>query len=246
MAPPPPPAHPDAAAATVATATADAPDADTSARPLRRDAERNRRLILRAAAELFAERGLGVTLDDVAARAGLGVGTVYRRFSSRDELVDALFEQRMLEVRALADEALAAEDAWAGLCSFLRQAAELQAVDRGFHEVLLGATDGRERVARIREQMRPRGEELVRRAKASGALREDFDVSDIPLLHMMLGDVVGIGGPDRPDLWRRFLELMLDGMRAEPGRPPLSVGPLGLDHLDDAMCRWTPSGRFRG
>jgi AcrR family transcriptional regulator len=216
------------------------------ARPLRRDAERNRRLILHAAGELFAERGLAVTLDDVAARAGLGVGTVYRRFSSRDDLVDALFEQRMLEVLALADEALATEDAWEGLCSFLRRAAELQAADRGLHEVLLGSTDGRERVARIREQMRPRGEEIVRRAQASGALRDDFDISDIPLLHMMLGDIAGIGGPERPDLWRRFLELMLDGMRAQPGRAALTVRPLGLDRLDDAMCRWRPSGRFSG
>ena len=78
--------------------------ADTPERPLRADAERNRRRILAAAAEVFADRGLDVSLDDIAAAAGVGVGTVYRRFPNKDSLIDALFEEKMGRVIALARE----------------------------------------------------------------------------------------------------------------------------------------------
>jgi AcrR family transcriptional regulator len=214
----------------------------TAEKPLRRDAERNRQRVLAAARDLFAERGLAVTLDDVAARAGLGVGTVYRRFSSRDALVDALFEERVQEVVALADEALASEDPWEGLVDFLHRLVALQAADRGLKEVVLGTTEGRERVAKMREQMRPRVGELVRRAKAAGSLRADFDATDLPLLQMMLGSVAEISTPERSALWQRFLGLLLDGMRAGATEPtPLPVAPLGSEDLDDVMCRWRPA-----
>src|SRR5215218_6134927 len=84
------------------------PDATSTAareRPLRRDAERNRRRILEAAAEVFAERGLAVTMDDIADHAGVGVGTVYRRFPNKDLLIDALLEDRLAELVAMAERA---------------------------------------------------------------------------------------------------------------------------------------------
>ncbi len=211
-------------------------------RPLRRDAERNRQRILDAARELFAERGLTVTLDDIAERAGLGVGTVYRRFSSRDALVDALFEEQLIEIVALADEALQVADPWVGLCSFITQMAELQAANRGLKEVLLGSTEGRERVAQLREHLRPRGEELVRRAKTAGALRRDFDASDLPLLQLMLATVADATGGESREVWRRFLALVLDGMRADGGElTALDEPPLGFSALDQVMCRWQPA-----
>ena len=88
-------------------------------RPLRRDAERNRQRILEAAREAFAHDGLSVTLDEIGRRAGVGVGTVYRRFPDKDQLIEALFEDRMNEFVALADECLGFEDAWDGLVHFL-------------------------------------------------------------------------------------------------------------------------------
>src|SRR5215207_8155029 len=109
----------------------------TPERPLRRDAERNRLRILAAAREAFAEEGLCVTLDEIARRAGVGVGTVYRRFPDKESLVDALFEHRMEEFVALAEECLRAEDPWEGLTCFLEQATEQHACDRGFKEVAL-------------------------------------------------------------------------------------------------------------
>lgn len=213
----------------------------TTGRPLRADAERNRQRLLEAARELFAERGLSVTLDDVAHRAGLGVGTAYRRFGSREELVTALFEERMHDILALADDALTIEDPWEALVTFLANMAELQASDRGLKEVMLGSVAGRERVARLRDQLRPRGQALVARAQAAGVLRPDFDVSDVPLLQMMVGAIADVAPPDRPDLWRRFLALLIDGIRAE-GTPqaPLPGPPLGLDAIEEVMVRWRP------
>lgn len=208
---------------------------------LRRDAERNRQLILAAARELFAERGLDVTLDAVAERACLGVGTVYRRFRSRGDLVDALFEERMRELVAIGDDALARADPWEGLTTFLERVIAVQAADRGLKELVLGTTAGRERIGRIREQMRPRAEELVRRAQQAGVLRADLAAQDLPLVQMMLGAVVEVSGPEHPDLWRRFLALLLDGMRARPGAAdPLPVAPLPADELTCVMSRWRP------
>src|ERR1700709_1136769 len=83
-----------------------------TSRPLRKDAAENRERLLTAAAELFAERGLDVTLNDIAHHAGVGVGTAYRRFANKEEVIDALFEQRLQDVVAVAEEALSASDAW--------------------------------------------------------------------------------------------------------------------------------------
>src|SRR5438270_2551864 len=96
----------------------------TVERPLRKDAERNRRRILDAAAELFTERGLGVTLNDIAHHADVGVGTVYRRFPNKELLIDALFEDRLAEFAKLAEDALTDSDPWHGLVGFLECALE--------------------------------------------------------------------------------------------------------------------------
>src|ERR1700759_2523490 len=105
-------------------------------RPLRKDAELNRRKILDAAGELFAERGLGVTLNDIAHHAGVGVGTVYRRFPDKMQLIEELFEQRLEDLVALAGSVLDDPDAWYGLKTFLRHALELQANDRGVKDLI--------------------------------------------------------------------------------------------------------------
>src|SRR3954470_8632559 len=109
----------------------DVTSGDGRERPLRRDAERNRRRILRAAGEVFAERGLGVTMDDIAERADVGVGTVYRRFPEKELLVEALFEDRVEELVSLAQQALAEADPWEALVGFLERGQALQASNRG-------------------------------------------------------------------------------------------------------------------
>src|SRR6476469_5774575 len=105
-------------------------------RPLRKDAERNRLRILDAAGELFAQRGLGVTLDDIARHAGVGVGTVYRRYPNKEVLIDALFEQRIQAICAIAADALAIADPWDAFVYSLETGAELPARLRGLKELL--------------------------------------------------------------------------------------------------------------
>src|SRR4051794_17057017 len=138
----------------------------SSTRPLRADAERNRARILAAAAEVFAERGLDASLDDIAAHAGVGIGTVYRRFPDKDALIDALFEDKIDQAVALADEALEIEDPWEGFTTFMRGMCRMQAQDRGFKDALLVLRGpGRERVAAARERIAPRALKLLARAQ---------------------------------------------------------------------------------
>src|SRR4051794_15749403 len=142
-------------------------------RPLRADAARNRARLLAAAKEVFAARGLDATMDEVARRAGVGVGTAYRRFRNRDDLITALFEERLDGFRGLRDEALGADDPGHGLSCFLERWREGQAADRGFRELLLQSVEGRERMLRFRAHIRPLVAELLRRARDAGELRDD-------------------------------------------------------------------------
>jgi AcrR family transcriptional regulator len=215
-----------------------------SPRSLRRDASRNRERVLEAARALFAERGLNVTMDDIAASAGVGVGTVYRRFGTRDELICALFEERMLEYVALAEDAVGQADAWQALETFLERSVAMQAADRGLHDLLIGNARALERVARIRDRMRPLIDRLVRRAQEAGDMRPDITLTDMPLLGLMLRQVVDFSHDIAPDLWRRYLTLLLDGLRTRRAAPsPLSVPPLQPLQLDAAMSCHQPHRR---
>jgi AcrR family transcriptional regulator len=212
-----------------------------AARPLRRDAERNRRRILEAAAEAFAQRGLGVTMDDIAEHAGVGVGTVYRRFPQKDLLIEALFEARVAELVAMAEDALEEDDPWQALLGFIERAQALQARDRGLKELLLSTAHGRERIASVRERLSPIVEQLVRRSQASGQLRPDVEVTDFPLIQIMLGAVVDVTRDIAPDTWRRMLTILADGLRAGEQRTPLPEPPLGPEQIDHTMRSWRPS-----
>jgi AcrR family transcriptional regulator len=210
-------------------------------RPLRRDAELNRRKIIESARVVFSERGFGASLDDIAHHAGLGVGTVYRRFPGKEHLVEAMFAERMDEVREMAERALEDPDPWEGFTRFLVRTAELHSDDRGLREVMLSNNFGQENVAAAKERMVPLAVELVRRAKECGELRGDFEATDLPMIHMMLGAVAEYTQDVRPETWRRYLALLLDGLRACPTRTgDLSPGALDLDALEVAMCAWKP------
>ena len=206
---------------------------------LRRDAELNRQRILRAAREVFAERGLDATLDQVAHHAGLGIGTVYRRFPGKRELVDALFEQELAEIQAIAERALAENDAWQGLLRFLDEVQHKQARDRGLREVLLSSGQGGARLAEGRDRVLPVVTALVKRAQAAGQLRADVDHTDLVMLGLMMGAVADYTREVHPEVWRRYLTIMLDGLRAEPTAPtPLHPKPLSEVQLEHAMHNW--------
>jgi AcrR family transcriptional regulator len=193
--------------------------APVPARTLRKDAERNRRRILDAARELFAQQGLGVTLNDVAHHAGVGVGTVYRRFRDKGQLLDELFEEQVRELMVLMEAGVADPDPWRGFTGYITGNLELQSRDRAFREILLYTPEGAERLGHVRERMFPLGSRLVQRAKDAGALRTDFQPEDLPLLLMMLTAVVDSAQDVAPELWRRYLEVVLQGLRAAPDPP---------------------------
>jgi AcrR family transcriptional regulator len=216
----------------------------TTGRPLRSDAERNRQRILRAAGEVFAERGLGATMDEIAARAGVGVGTVYRRYPEKELLIDALFEERIEELARVGERALAAEDPWQGVVSYLEAALAQQAANRGLRDLLLSSTYGHDRVARARERLAPITAQLLQRAQKDGELRPDLAANDVPLLYLMLGAIVDYTRDVEPAIWRRFFALVGDGLRArrtEPNRLP--TGPLEDDQVDQAMGGGPPLAR---
>jgi AcrR family transcriptional regulator len=212
-------------------------------RPLRRDAERNRLRILDAARELFAEQGLGVTLNDIAHHAGVGVGTVYRRFPDKAQLIDELFEQRVEELVALMDGALADPDPMHGLVGFMSRMAELQATDRAMKDILTSTPDGAERVCRIRGRLMPGGAELVRRAQEAGQLRPDVSVTDLPMMQLMLSQLMDASRDVEPDLWRRYLALFLRGIAADPGGEPLPSPVLAPGQIDPVMASAARSRR---
>jgi AcrR family transcriptional regulator len=213
-------------------------------RPLRRDAERNRQRILTAASEVFNERGLDVSLDEIARYAGVGVGTVYRRFRTKEELVEALFMDRLDSVAALAEEAFEAPDPWSGLVSFMERMAEMMAGDLGLRQMLMFATYGQDLVAVARQRNAPLVRRLVERAQAAGQLRADLRPTDVPFIVFMLTEATQLTQAASADIWRRYLTLILDGMRPERADvTPLPVPALLPEEMEKSMRQAAPRHR---
>ena len=179
-------------------------------KPLRADARRNRERIVKAARAVFADQGIDAQIDDVARRAKVGVGTVYRHFPTKEALLEALVRERFEEIAGYAREALEREDAWEGFCELIWRAAERNAVDRAFCEVVAG-TD----CSRVVEETGLAGstEELMRGAKAQGRMRADATIMDVEITMCGASSVMRTI-LTAPDVWRRYLTLMLDGLRA--------------------------------
>jgi AcrR family transcriptional regulator len=215
-----------------------------SHRPLRRDAERNRQRILEAARVVFAREGLEVSLDAIAREAGVGVGTVYRRFASKEQLIEALFEESLAELVGAARDALAVEDPWEGFLAFLQGGIDRQTRDRGLKELLMGSAHGREQIAGAREEIVPLVTELVERAQRSGQLRDDIAPSDFPLIQFAVGAIGEYTADVQPDAWRRVMGLLIDGLRVRRDAPtPLPVGALQTEDIECAMRDWRPRRR---
>jgi AcrR family transcriptional regulator len=188
---------------------------DTAGKKLRIDAQRNRSRIVEAAQAEFAEHGLDVPLEDVAEHAGVGIATLYRRFSTRDELIAACFERRLAEYAKAAEEALEAPDAWSGFCQYTEHVCAMQAADRGLKDVLTRSFPDALRLEAHRSRGYAMALQLVERAQAEGSLRSDFVFEDLALLLMANAGVVQGAGTAAPDAWKRFVALMLDGFRSQ-------------------------------
>jgi AcrR family transcriptional regulator len=200
-----------------------------------------------AAAEVFAERGLEVTLDDIATRAGLGVGTVYRRFADREALIEALFDEQMQGQVARMRAALGDPDPWQALIGVIRETSEKFASDRGLRQVALSAAHGHGGIAHCRYEIHGLAEQLVARAQAHGSLRPDFQATDVFMIFVMVGAVADFAGALSEDVWRRYLEMLIKGLQADgftpEDSPVLSARALGHDELVAAMDCRPPASR---
>ncbi len=188
---------------------------DAPARPLRADAARNRTRVLDAARSAFAEAGLDVGVEEIARRAGVGKGTLYRRFPTKEALVRAIFEDILDELERLAIEAGAEDDPGAAFAGYLGEAARMQASNQGFYDVVaqrLGAA------ALTLEQRRRFLNALagpLKRAQEVGAVRADLVPEDVQLMLRMLGATTRPAPDGQPmdDHWPRYLGLLLDATR---------------------------------
>jgi AcrR family transcriptional regulator len=193
---------------------------------LRADARRNRDQILVAAREIFAERGADVPMEEIARRASVGVGTLYRRFVDREALIRAVFRDTF---QAVADEtraALAEEPtAWDALMRIMRQSAWLHVSVQAKSPRVTAVVRADEETSRVRDELLDVLDQVVRRAQEEGTLRRDVGVGDLAMLFISVvhqtqavtRDVAGL-------VPGRVLAIMMDGLRAPapgelPGRP---------------------------
>jgi AcrR family transcriptional regulator len=194
---------------------------------MRKDAVHNRERLLEAARRLFADRGLDVPLDEIARAADVSVGTLYNRFPTRDDLVRAVFEDRVAVVAALGERALVMNDPWEGFVAFLTGVCELQAADLGYNDLAVRDGGGIELMIRI-----------IERAQESGELRGDVTLADMTFVIWGVAATVRATFRTAPGAWRRHLALTLDGLRADAAHE-LPAPPMSLSQARAAMdeCR---------
>lgn len=186
-----------------------------SERVLRADARRNREAVLAAAKTLFADQGLDAQMPDVARAANVGIGTVYRHFPKKDDLIAALVAERFERLGQRARECLEMEDAWDGLAEIIRFAARIQAEDRGLCEVIGSRPDVMGEAARA-AGLPELSAQLVKRAQRAGQVRRDLTWEDIPMIACGLGGIARQTSGASAGRWPRLVEIILDGLRA-PG-----------------------------
>ena len=180
-------------------------------RPLRADARRNRERVLAAARETFADDGLDAQMDDVAHRAGVGVGTIYRHFPTKEALVEAVAAAGYEEICHIARESLEEEDPWQAFSDFMWRGARMHRDDRAQCEINSTRPDVIERVAGDKHELLGMVAELIERGQRAGVIRADLSADDMPTIWCSLGAAQQRAAGER---WERYLEVVLDGLRA--------------------------------
>jgi AcrR family transcriptional regulator len=211
------------------------PATKTTPRPRRADAERNRARILAAARELFAQRGLDASMPELAERAGVGVGTLYRAFPDKDHLLGAIFAERMRWYATQIELAEQASDPWDAFTEVVWKGAALHIKDRAFHEFAPDALDLDE-IREARNRTLDALQRLIERAQAAGDMRPDVVAEDVPMLLKGVGLARQAGSGAA---WERHLAVVIDGLRAE-GAHPLPTKPISRAQLD-ALMRELPA-----
>jgi len=215
---------------------------------LRADAQRNRDKLLTSARTAFAEQGPDASLDEIAKRAGVGSGTLYRHFPTRDELISAVYTERVAENVALLARAQLHDDPWAGFAAYVRETCRAQAADRGLADLIAIGNPSHELQA-MRTGAYDGMSALIERAKASGTLRADFTPEDIVLLLQAVAGIIRRTGTAALAATERFVALALDGFRAEGATsapPPISRGQIRAGLRDSRRARSGEAGTRTG
>jgi AcrR family transcriptional regulator len=202
---------------------------------LRADATRNRDAILAAAKEIFAERGIEASLEEIAARARVGIATLYRRFPSRQHLVAAALAEKVAKYVEAAEAALAIGDPWAGFCSYVRTICELQAGDRGLADLLSMTLPADEHMEGLRRRAHDHVATLIERAQAAGRLRDDFVSEDLLILLIANAALVHVTRTEAPAASQRLVALALDAFGRTDGPSSLPPPPSTAE-MSSAMC----------
>jgi|SRR5579875_1023580 len=184
---------------------------------LRRDAQRNRDRILDAACRCFAARGLDIGVDEIAHSAGVGVGTLYRRFPSKASLIQAILERRLDELQPTIDRALRDEDPWSGLSSLVTAMVAQQIADRGLSQMLLLRLPPDALPEPTRRRFLAPLERLLARAQRAGRARADVGARDLPAI-LRMASALALRAEEAGD-WRRHVRVLLDGLAARAERP---------------------------
>jgi len=215
-----------------------APQTTTSepGRPLRRDAQRNRDALLDAARAQFAEHGLEAPLEQVAKRAGVAIGTLYRHFPTRLDLIQALFVDKLQSWLEAAERAVAMDDAWDGFVLFVETMCELWSDDRGFNDLASTQLPATACLAEAQTRIHELGVRIVRRAQEQGSLRADVTAEDLSFVIWSHSRITQATHGIAPRAWRRHLHLMFDAFRAERAHP-LPEPAMTPQQAYDAMVR---------
>jgi AcrR family transcriptional regulator len=201
------------------------PKTETAA-ALRADARRNRKRVLQAAREEFARHGLEAQVDEIARKAKVGVGTVYRHFPTKYTLAEAIAADYFAQLAGMARLACEEPDPWKAFAGFMREAAAMQAGDLALTQVISAVPEVMHEAARCREDLHEAIAELVARAQKVGELRKDVVSSDVPMLMCSIGRASRPGEPGPSD-WERLLAIVLDGLRAAGKRRAKLPAPRG-------------------
>ena len=190
-------------------------DVEQLRRPLRRDAQQRRDKLVAAAQSEFAAQGVDASLEKVARDAGVAIGTLYRHFPTRLDLLMAAFEPRLQEFLDGATKAMEMDDPWKGFVRYLENLFAVQAGDRGFNDFLSRRFPGNAETERIHDRMCRQIEDVLTRAQEAGRARPDITQADIVNLIWSNGRIIDATSATAPTAWRRQLYLMLDAYRAE-------------------------------
>jgi AcrR family transcriptional regulator len=202
--------------------------------PRRRDAQERRDKLLAAAQREFAAHGVDASLEKIARDAGVAIGTLYRHFPTRLDLLMAALEPRLQEFLDGAAKALEIDDPWEGFVYYLENLFGVQAGDRGFNDFLSRRFPGSADTEHIHAQMCQQIEDVLTRAQEAGEARPDITQADIVNLIWSIGRMIDATSTTAPNAWRRQLYLMLDAYRAERAHP-IPEPPMTDEQLYDAM-----------